>query len=86
MPRQVVLPTIVKDKALLKVQRMANLGNKVQKATIMGIAKKLYKINSKKMIIAFNVKAFDVQEKVKFEDMSVSVFASHTIVTITREE
>lgn len=65
---------------------MANLGNKVQKATIMGIAKKLYKINSKKMIIAFNVKAFDVQEKVKFEDMSVSVFASHTIVTITREE
>jgi hypothetical protein len=73
-----VVPIVLKEKAVLKLQSMASYYNKVPKSTIMDITKKLYKLNSKKMMIAFNVKAFDVEMR---EEPKVEVEVSHNPLT-----
>jgi hypothetical protein len=74
VPRYIVVPIVLKEKAVLKVQSTAKYYNKMPKSIIMDITKKLYKLNSKKMMIAFNVKAFDVEmrEEPKVEEAEVS--------------
>ena len=63
-----MIPSIAKDKALLRLHKQMDKEHKFKKIKIMDTAKKLYSLNSKKMLIAFNVQAFNVKDRPKQEE------------------
>jgi hypothetical protein len=65
LPENITVPSLLKDKAVLGIQKtMLGLSVKFTKKKIAEVARRLFAINQKKMVLAFNVKAFDIERSI----------------------